>query len=830
LRILLSVCNAVAFAHSRGIIHRDLKPENVMVGAYGEVLVMDWGLAVDYRNNPTEALRTIHKLTIKEPAGSPAYMAPEMALGLGEHLGPWTDVYLLGAVLFEVLMGRPPHQTEGHVYASLLKAAEADPPMFGPETPSELGLLCRRAMARQPRNRFRSVAEFQDALEDYLGHRESLMISDRAEAEMRAIAEAPQALRRNVKEVYSRYAKVISRHEEAIELWDGNRRARAGLLAAREAYAREALRTGDLGLAESLVGGMGGGEAAQALRREVQAEQAARARRERAARRIHMGLRAAVAAIVLGVVVASLVIAAKSRETMKAVKAQQQAERERGQEEVKRLRAEEGQRNAELNRHRAEAEKKQAELDKQQAELDKRKAELAAAERARRRVKAFEPYAQAMDLINRGQRLDDAVLQLQQALKIDAEFPEAQFALGEAFRFYGDPVKAAEAYEQADALSRALGGQPHLQALLAAGFALENACVYDRAESLFARAEELGKKDEPLSLVGRTFRLGHAHRWREASQAARQAHGAGAHLWETHVALGFVTLEGIANGVLRGDAKTLKEGVGHFERALALAPRQAEICQWLALALLRRNGPGDRDRVVALLDRAIDLEPRNGVRFVYRARARHETDKAAALADFEKGRSLGAGQVAVLQTQAMWAMQEGRYPEARQALKSLVERAPTWPMAMGNYLLLSVNMKLDQEVKPLIERWCPENGNYFESYQLLAHAAIRREDYKKAAEIAHQGLAIAPYNEPLHRILATAHYRGGRFAEALKAADAGLEACTEVQGLRLVRAQCLLALNRLDEAERELDAMEKQKTVSAETVRRLREAIQKKKN
>src|SRR4029077_20488424 len=105
LRVLMAVADAVAFAHSRGVVHRDLKPENVMLGQFGEVLVMDWGLAL-------LAPRFRHLGSITQSGGmggTPAYMAPEMASGPLERIGTPSDIYLLGAILFEILTGKPPH-------------------------------------------------------------------------------------------------------------------------------------------------------------------------------------------------------------------------------------------------------------------------------------------------------------------------------------------------------------------------------------------------------------------------------------------------------------------------------------------------------------------------------------------------------------------------------------------------------------------------------------------------------------------------------------------------------------------------------------------------
>src|SRR5262249_9118053 len=104
--VMHKVCLTVAFAHKKGVVHRDLKPENVMVGPYGEAYVMDWGLAL--------LLGRAEKQTI---VGTPAYMSPEQAAGRNDEVGPRSDVYSLGAMLYELFARRVPHE------ASLEKSA-----------------------------------------------------------------------------------------------------------------------------------------------------------------------------------------------------------------------------------------------------------------------------------------------------------------------------------------------------------------------------------------------------------------------------------------------------------------------------------------------------------------------------------------------------------------------------------------------------------------------------------------------------------------------------------------------------------------------------------
>ena len=105
LEILMRVADAVAFGHSRGVVHCDLKPENVMLGGYGEVLVMDWGLAqlLPAFQKPREIAKSA------DGGGTPAYMAPEMAVGKAGLITIASDVYLLGAILYEIITGKAPH-------------------------------------------------------------------------------------------------------------------------------------------------------------------------------------------------------------------------------------------------------------------------------------------------------------------------------------------------------------------------------------------------------------------------------------------------------------------------------------------------------------------------------------------------------------------------------------------------------------------------------------------------------------------------------------------------------------------------------------------------
>ena len=172
LDVLIRVCDAVSYAHSRGIVHCDLKPENIMVGEFGEVLVMDWGIAMDVRPVSPQEARGFHPSEITGPAGTPAYMAPEQARGQGTRIGPWTDAYVLGSILYEILVGRPPH-SQGNLWATVMRAASGEPPEWsGSSVPKPLRAICERAMARDPKDRYANARELQEALRGYLQSRE----------------------------------------------------------------------------------------------------------------------------------------------------------------------------------------------------------------------------------------------------------------------------------------------------------------------------------------------------------------------------------------------------------------------------------------------------------------------------------------------------------------------------------------------------------------------------------------------------------------------------------------------------------------------------------
>lgn len=178
LSAFVQVGQAIAYAHDRGVLHRDLKPDNIMLGAFGEVLVMDWGLARVEGDEP-EQLTTerIDRVAISRTLdgaviGTPGYMSPEQAQGLLAHLDARSDVFALGAILYELLTLKRPY--EGDDVLEVLLATLAGPPQDPHErapdrdVPDELAAIALRAMARKPSERYQSASEIVRAVEAYL--------------------------------------------------------------------------------------------------------------------------------------------------------------------------------------------------------------------------------------------------------------------------------------------------------------------------------------------------------------------------------------------------------------------------------------------------------------------------------------------------------------------------------------------------------------------------------------------------------------------------------------------------------------------------------------
>lgn len=180
LNAFVAVCNTVAYAHSRGVIHRDLKGQNIVLGDFGEVIVLDWGLAklLDQVEPEDSTLSDAHPpevsieidLTLAGQAlGTPAYMAPEQAAGRSDEIDERTDVYGLGAMLYEILTGCPPFGgvDQREVLENVCTKEPAPPRSLSPDVPANLEAVCLRALAKKPVDRYQSAAELSHEVQQW---------------------------------------------------------------------------------------------------------------------------------------------------------------------------------------------------------------------------------------------------------------------------------------------------------------------------------------------------------------------------------------------------------------------------------------------------------------------------------------------------------------------------------------------------------------------------------------------------------------------------------------------------------------------------------------
>jgi len=299
LDIFMKVADAVAYAHAKGIIHRDLKPENTMLSRYGEVFVTDWGTAVNLSKMVTRletvALAGERKLNVEdasafsagdrivihdgksvifrvdvqkidslnpnqlclrkpiecdlEPspslriskyfnpiAGTPCYMAPEMAEGVFPKIGKGCDIYVLGGILFDIVSGRPPH--EGRSKEECLFAALKNQ-IAKPKKSDPLLDIAYRALETDPKDRFHSIEAMQEAIRDYRRNAESISISKQAAEHFQQAVSSDD---------YELFNRSIFGYQNALDLWAENTTATSGLNEARFGFVQSALNRGDFDL------------------------------------------------------------------------------------------------------------------------------------------------------------------------------------------------------------------------------------------------------------------------------------------------------------------------------------------------------------------------------------------------------------------------------------------------------------------------------------------------------------------------------------------------------------------------------------------------------
>ena len=175
LGVVIQVSNALSYAHTHGVVHRDVKPENIHIGGFGEVMLLDWGVAKVWAMEDDEMeqnLRAHEELTdVGQRPGTPLYMSPEQVRGGGEQIDARTDIYSVGVVLYEILTLKEPHHGENinETFDMILNEETIPPTERTPSRyiPKKLAAIAMKALEKDPNDRFQSTQELVDAIRGF---------------------------------------------------------------------------------------------------------------------------------------------------------------------------------------------------------------------------------------------------------------------------------------------------------------------------------------------------------------------------------------------------------------------------------------------------------------------------------------------------------------------------------------------------------------------------------------------------------------------------------------------------------------------------------------
>lgn len=316
---LMSVCQGVAYAHAHGVLHLDLKPANVMLGDFGEVFVTDWGCAVIAREegNWVDQTSLPRVGEIRNPFGTPSYMPPELARGDASAIDERSDVYLLGAMLYEVLTGTPPRR--GAMPRQIVEDAVAGVVEPLPEdAPAGLADLVAAALAPDPADRPESVTAFRERLGMWLETRESRRITREAgrrlariEARLAGLAVIPREDEEGADEAL---LELVGALQQARQSWPENEAATQAEHRVRTLLAERAIDRREAGLAESHARHLPEEDAVRTrILAEAEAVRSGHRRQVTRVRLLRWGLGGALAAMVLTGLVA-LVLVERARQ------------------------------------------------------------------------------------------------------------------------------------------------------------------------------------------------------------------------------------------------------------------------------------------------------------------------------------------------------------------------------------------------------------------------------------------------------------------------------------------------------------------------------------
>jgi serine/threonine protein kinase/tetratricopeptide (TPR) repeat protein len=444
--------------------------------------------------------------------------------------------------------------------------------------------------------------------------------------------------------------------------------------------------------------------------------------------------------------------------------------------------------------------------------------ELERSARIKKRNDAFQPYARAMDLLGRGQRLDEAKKLAIEALSIDSEFIEAQFAIAEILRSKGLVKEAAEAYIQTDKLNLKIVGRSNPRALLTAAFLFEKYDHYDMYQTLL-RVEAL-PREEPLVDIGRAYLFALQGKIIEADALLQSLLTSAPHLWELYyVQVQYQRMAAVEFGFLdprefeANATKMLKMG-------LKLAPNES-ILQ-MEFALINKD--------LTLIDEIISKFPNDGHLLLQRGNVRKLFNVSGADEDIARAKQIGisplisehAGLMGSMNWRAPGTEEFGR---KLNALLTNVRKAS--PTHLSRVVATAINTGRYYEVASDYEYLQTCYPQAHDSKLLKVYFLLYSKKPLDAAKIATDGLKTYRYSPLLFMALADCHYNTKNFQQAVDACDKAivLDPWNRFYQVRRFRLMCLAKLGRVNDIRAGLKEIERVFPAEAEDIKKFRKAL-----
>jgi tetratricopeptide (TPR) repeat protein len=813
LHAFVMVCNTLAFAHSRGVIHRDLKGSNIILGPYGEVLVLDWGLAKSLDDSdetlegPPVQLGTIGDDLTTLPGqvmGTPGYMAPEQAEGRIDRIDRRTDVYGLGAVLYETLTGQPPFtgQDAAEVLRRVRQGSPVSPRQLMPDVPRPLEAVCLKALAHRPGDRYQTALELAEEVKRWVAGepviawpepwpvrvgrwvgRHRTAVTSVAAALLATLLlggggwawwQRHEGARRaeETRAAQERHEKVLAELDRAEDLHRKARAARPGEARGLAAEARAAAERAD-----GLLSGADDEELARQLRALVDNLQEEERDRRMAARLVEAQARK----------VASFKMtspAQPSRENNFGLDLDTTAAEQEYAEAFKEYRLDpwtaEIQDTARWIRARPIRSELIAALD-DWADLKKG----AEARRLRDLARAADDDPERNQIRKAVDKRDAAVLKKLAASEHLKRWPAATLIL------LAEALRKEKLSAEAEAVLRR--AQMQYPDDFVVNLSLASACeggTPRRAHEVirFASAAVAVRKDSPVGYVLLALGLSHDGRSAEAAEVARQAvalqpdqaighilHGAALYLdgdregalralrQAAEMQPGFAFAHQILGVFLRREGR-LDEAIAALQKAVALQPNDAAFQNALGEAL---GDSGRHDDAVRAFKKAIELCPEdptghNNLGWAFGEKGRYEQ----ALPPLRKAIELKPD-YASAHNNLGWVLGElGRFDEALPPLRKAIELDPEHARAHNNLGWVLNNKGRYDEAIPLLRKAVKLDPRYAKAHGNLGVALSRTGHWEEAAAAFREKIKLKP-DSAAYNNLGWALNGAGRYDAAL---------------------------------------------------------------